>query len=140
MKLLKYLGVSTLIFLFLSCNKNLKIVDYVDFKKSFELVNIKGLEKGFTGKKNKIFKGSEIHNRLIEWIKRNEENWYSTDVSYQGSVYVIQNDFKLIYLNTSKEVVISYENLNGEMKQYVKEIEKGDLNFLYMERENMKVE
>lgn len=133
MKKLKHLGLYTLILLCLSCTENLKLTDYVDSKQSFELVDIRKVEKNLTGKKKEISKGSEVHNKLIEWIKNNRDDWKSTPVSYIASISVTQNDFKLIYLNDSESVVVSYKNLKGEMKQYVKGVEKGDLNFLYLD-------
>jgi len=78
-----------------------------------------------------IHAGSFKHFRLIQFFHDNKKDWKSSRASYIGEVYVDQEDFQLIYSRGSDYVVIAYDDLEGDRRQYQKNIQKGELDFLF---------
>lgn len=74
---------------------------------------------------------SEKWKGLIEWGNNNKEGWTKSPASYIGNAYLTQGDLRLIHTKDSKGVVIGFVDKDGNPKQFMKKIEKGELSFLY---------
>lgn len=94
--------------------------------------NTTNIETGLTESKSEMLEvNSEKWKKLIDWGNNNRESWTSSTASHIGDIYVLQGDFRLIYTRDSKGVVIAFTDKEGNPKQYMNVIEKGELSFLY---------
>jgi len=128
----KYLILILSVIFFTGCSTDLELENYIDKSSPFQLtINQTNLSTGLTtGKTEDLDVNSVKWRKLIRWIDNNKEAWKATIASHIGDVYVNQGDFRLIYSKGSKGVVIGFIDKQGNVKQYTKEIRKGDLDFL----------
>lgn len=119
--------------IFSSCSTDVELEDYLDTSAPFTLtINKTNSETRLTEIKSETLEvNSEKWKKLIDWGKINKEGWTSSPASHIGDIYVSQGDFILIYTKGSKGVVIAFKDKEGNPKQFMNEIEKGELNFLY---------
>lgn len=115
-----------------SCQTDLDMKDIIDQNSSFTLI-IRTVDKE-TGLSKTETEEIEVNsvkwNKLIDFAKNNIDHWQSSPASYIGNIYVTQNDFRLIYTKGTTGTVITFMDKEGEPKQYIKKIEKGELDFL----------
>ena len=126
-------GLLILTLILLSCSTNVKLEDYLDMSAPFNLtINTTNSETGLTDSNSKTLEvNSEKWKKLIDWGKNNNYGWTSSLASHIGDIYASQGDFRLIHTKDSKGVVIAFTDKEGNPKQYMNVIEKGELNFLY---------
>jgi hypothetical protein len=115
-----------------SCQSDLDIKDIIDQEANLLLTTSSvDSETSFsTNETEEIKVNSEKWNKLLSFAESNMDGWRSSPASYLGNIYVLQDDFRLIYTKGSEGVVISFMDKNAEPKQYVKKIDKGELDFL----------
>ena len=115
-----------------SCQTDLELNDVIDQKTSFTLIiTTVDPETGLSSNETEeIEVNSEKWIKLIDFAKNNLDNWQSSPASYIGDTYVTQGDFRLIHTKGSNGVVIAFTDQEGNPKQYTKEIDKGELDFL----------
>ena len=128
----KYLIILLLTFVFIGCSTEIELKDYINISAPFQLtINHEDSISGLTSSKTIVLiENSEKWKKLIEWVENNKKGWHYSPVSYIADIYVIQGDFKLLYLRNSSGVVISFIDNQGNSRQYEKTIIKGNLDFL----------
>jgi len=133
MKKIINFGFLILILIVSSCSTDIKLENYINKTEPFVLIiNTTNSETKLTESKSAILElNSEKWKKLIDWVNKNQEGWISSPASYNGDIYVTQNDFKLTHSMESKGVVIAFKDKDGNPKQYMNDIEKGELDFLY---------
>lgn len=116
----------------ISCQKDIDINDCIDQNAEFDLsIRTVDTDTGFsTSQSEKIKVESEKWIKLINFAKNNLNGWQSSPASHIGDVYVSQGSFKLTYTKGSSGVVISFNDKDNNPKQYIKKINKGELDFL----------
>ena len=126
-------GLLILTLILLSCSTDVELEDYLDMSAPFNLtINTTNSETGLTDSNSETLEvNSEKWKKLIDWGKNNKKGWTSSPASHIGDTYISQGDFSLIYTKDSKGVVIAFIDKEGNPKQYINIIEKGDLNFIY---------
>lgn len=126
-------GFLGLLIILSSCYTEIELEDYLDMSEPFILTsNTTNIETGLTESKSEMLEvNSEKWKKLIDWGNNNRESWTSSTASHIGDIYVLQGDFRLIYTRDSKGVVIAFTDKEGNPKQYMNVIEKGELSFLY---------
>jgi hypothetical protein len=129
--LLKYFGLPGLILLLVSCHSSVNLSDYVDKTAPFALtINRLGESAGLTkSDKVEIKVNSDKYKKLIAWIEKSSDNWSSSPASYITEVGISQDNFHLIYYHKGS-VVLSFIDNDHEARQYVREIQAGELDFL----------
>jgi hypothetical protein len=127
------IGFLGLLLILSSCATDIKLDDYINMSAPFILTsNTTNSETGLTESTSETLEvNSEKWKKLIDWGKNNREGWTSSLASHIGNIYVMQGDFRLIHTRDSKGVVIAFTNKEGNPKQYMNVIEKGELSFLY---------
>ncbi len=127
-----YLILILLAFVFTGCSTNFELEKYIDNSASFQLtINKINLKTGLTTKTTEDLDVNSIKwNKIIEWAGKNKEDWQFSIASHIGDVYINQGDFRLIYSEGSKGIVVEFIDKQGEIKQYIKEIVKGELDFM----------
>lgn len=115
-----------------SCQTNLELNDVIDQKSPFNLtIRTVDPETGLSSNETEeIEVNSEKWIKLVDFAKNNMDGWQSTPASYIGDIYVSQGDFRLTHTNGSNGLVIAFTDKEGNPKQYTKEIDKGELDFL----------
>ena len=126
-------GVLILTLILSSCSTGVELENYLDMSAPFNLIiNTTNSETGLTDSNSETLEvNSEKWKKLIDWGKNNKYGWTSSLASHIGDIYVSQGDFRLIHTKGSKGVVIAFTDKEGNPKQYMNVIEKGELNFLY---------
>ena len=126
-------GFLGLLLILSSCSTDIELEDYLDMSAPFILTsNTTNIETGLTECKSEMLEvNSEKWKKLIYWGNMNREGWTPSPASHIGDVYVLQGDFRLIHTRDSKGVVIAFTDKEGNPKQYMNVIEKGELSFLY---------
>jgi len=116
-----------------SCSTDLELDNYIDMSAPFTLtINTTNSETGLTESKSTTLEvNSEKWKNLVDWGNNIKDGWTPSPASHIGDVYVVQSDFGLIHTKNSKGVVITFTDKEGNPKQYVNVIEKGELSFLY---------
>ena len=126
--------ISSLLFitLMISCQTDLEVDTLVDQKSDFTL-RIRTTDPD-TGLSSDSLDMIEVHsekwNKLMKFIKNNQEGWHASYASYVGDLYIHQKDFNLIHTIGEEGVVINFIDQNGKSRQYSKTIESGELEFL----------
>lgn len=117
---------------FTSCQTDLDINDVIDQKSAFTLTfRTVDSDTGLSSNETEEIKvNSEKWTKLVDFAKNNMDGWQSIPASYIGDIYVSQGDFRLIHTKGSNGVVIEFTDKKGNPKQYSKEIDKGELDFL----------
>ncbi len=115
-----------------SCQTDLDLNDVIDQNSSFILtIRTVDSEIGLSSNETEEIKvNTKKWNKLVDFAKKNMDGWESSPASYIGDVYVIQNDFRLIYSKGKIGVVIAFTDKEGEPKQFTKKTTKGELDFL----------
>lgn len=115
-----------------SCETDLELNDVIDHKSSFTFtIRTVDPESGLSSNETEEIKAnSKKWIKLVLFLKENTDDWQSSPASYIGDIYVSQGDFRLIHTNGSNGVVIVFKDKEGNPKQYTKEIDKGELDFL----------
>lgn len=81
-------------------------------------------------KYEELFTGSAKYTRLFQWIHENLTGWKKTPVSFNGNIALTQGDFRLIHTMNTNGVMIGFKDKDGNPRQYIKEIKRGELDFL----------
>lgn len=115
-----------------SCLSDLDLDDVVDQKSSFTLtIRTVDPETGFSLNDTEVIEvNSEKWKNLVDFAKNNMNGWQSSPASHIGDIYVSQGAFRMIHTKGSDGVVIAFTDKEGNPKQYTKEIDKGELDFL----------
>jgi len=128
-KLIRYFGL-LLLFFTISCGQTLEFDEILKDEKQFELkVNPNGnivLDSALT---KRIDADSEIILNFKTWLRNNPDNWESSIASWATpNISLTSNDFRLLILKDF--VVVGFTDRSGKKRQYMKDIEKSDFNFL----------
>lgn len=117
---------------FTGCQTDLDFNDVIDQKSSFILtIRTVDPETELSSNETEEIKvNSDKWIMLVDFAKNNMEGWQSSPVTYIGDIYVLQGDFRLIHTKGSNGIVIAFTDKEGNPKQYTKEIDKGELDFL----------
>lgn len=118
--------------LFVSCSQRININEYIDESEPMELViKTKGNAIGQQLIRREVIQVNSPKQRMIlDWTNRNSKNWHTSPASYSLNVLVGQGNFRLLYNIGSDFVVIAFNNSSNQVMQYIKDIEKGELDFL----------
>ena len=128
-KMIRNIGFLLLIFT-ISCGHNLDFEEILKNEKQFELkFNPSGdinLDSSLT---TKINADSKIIDSLKTWFKNNPDGWESSIASWATSdIFLTSNDFRLLIFKDF--VVVGFADKSGKQKQYTKEADKSEFNFL----------
>jgi len=115
-----------------SCQNNLELNDLIDLKSSFTLtLTTNNPETGLSSIESEEIKvNSEKWIKIVDFVRNNLEDLQPSPASYLGDIVISQGDFRLIYLKDSNGIVFVFADKKGKLKQYTKNIENGELNFL----------
>jgi hypothetical protein len=118
--------------LFLSCSQRININEYIDESEPMELVvKTNGNSMGQQLIRRELIQVNSLQQRMIlDWTNGNSTNWHTTPASYSLNVFVGQGNFRLLYNIGSDFVIIGFNNKSNQTMQYIKNIEKGELDFL----------
>jgi alpha-tubulin suppressor-like RCC1 family protein len=109
-----------------SCSHNLDVNEIL--YKENEL----HLRVGFTLDSTKfitISKDSKKFNELTDWFAKNSEGWKSSPASWATpDIFLWGDDFRLLVF--SDGAVIGFTDGKGKQKQYTKQVNKSEFNFL----------
>ncbi|WP_306639818.1 hypothetical protein [Sanyastnella coralliicola] len=127
------LALLKLTLIFSSCSSDVELEDYLDLSVAFNLtINTIDSESGLTESQSETLEvNSEKWSKLIEWAENNKKGWSSSPATHIGDVYISQGGFRLIHTKGSTGVTIAFNDKEGNPKQYVNVVEKGELNFLF---------
>jgi hypothetical protein len=128
-KLIRYFGF-LLLFFTISCGQTLEFDEILKDEKQFELkVNPNGnivLDSALT---KRIDADSEIILNFRTWLRNNPDNWESSVASWATSdISLISNDFRFLIFKDF--VVVGFVDKTGKHKQYAKDADKSEFNFL----------
>jgi hypothetical protein len=114
------------------CQTDLPLNDIIDQNSPFSLtIWTVDPETGYrTNHIQEIEVNSEKWIKLVDFLKNNMDGLDPTLASTIGDINVSQGDFRLIYTQGWFAVVVSFTDEDGDPKNYIKEIEKGKLDFL----------
>jgi len=133
-KMIKYIGF-LLLFFTISCGQTLEFDEILKIEKEFELkVNPNGnivLDSALT---KRIDADSEIIFNLKTWLRNNPDNWESSIASWATpDISLISNDFRLLIFKDF--VVVGFTDKTGKQKQYTKDADKSEFNFMTLKNE-----
>jgi hypothetical protein len=128
-KMIKNIGFLLLIFT-ISCGQNLNFEEILKNEKQFELkINPNGnlsLDSSLT---TKIDADSKIIANLKTWFKNNPDNWESSIASWATpDIFLTSNEFRLLIFKDF--VVVGFADKSGKQRQYTKDADKSEFNFL----------
>lgn len=128
-KMIRNIGFLLLIFT-ISCGQNLDFEEILKNEKQFELkFNPSGdinLDSSLTTKLNA---DSKIIDSLKIWFKNNQDGWESSIASWATpDISLTSDDFRLLIFKDG--VVVGFADKSGKQKQYTKEADKSEFNFL----------
>jgi hypothetical protein len=116
----------------MSCQTDLDINSVIDQKTPFTLtIRTVDTTTGLSSTESEVIKvHSAKWNMFVDFAKSNMNGWKSSPASYIGDIFVSQGDFRMIYSQGWNGVVIAFTDKEGNSKQYTKEIDKEELDFL----------
>ncbi len=128
-KMIKNIGFLLLIFT-ISCGQNLDFEEILKNEKRFELkINPNGNLVLDSSSVTKINADSKIIDKLKNWFKNNPAGWESSIASWATpDISLIGSDFRLLIFKDF--VVVGFADKSGKQKQYTKEVDKSEFNFL----------
>lgn len=128
-KMIRIIGLSLLIFI-ISCGQNIDFEEVLKNEKQFELkINLNGSLSLDSSLTTKIGADSKKIADLKDWLKNNPDNWESSVASWATPDFSLTgNDFRLLIFKDF--VVVGYADESGNQKQYTKDINISDFNFL----------
>jgi hypothetical protein len=133
-KMIKNIGFLLLIFT-ISCGQNLDFEEILKNENQFELkVYPNGnlsLDSSLT---TKINADSKIIANLKTWFKNNPDNWKSSIASWATpDILLTSDDFRFIIFKDF--VVVGFADKSGKQKQYTKDTDESEFNFLIEKNE-----
>ena len=119
--------------MFSNCSSDIKLENYINKTEPLVLIiNTTNSDTKLTETKSvKLEVNSDKWKKLVDWGNNNQEGWTSSPASHIGDIYVSQGDFRLTHSIDSKGIVIAFKDKDGNPKQYINDVKKGELNFLY---------
>ena len=128
-KMIKNIGFLLIIFT-ISCGQNLDFEEILKNKKQFELkVNPNGNLNLDSSLIKKINTDSKIITNLKTWLKNNPDNWENSIASWATcEILLTSDDFRLLIFKDF--VVVGFEDKSGKQRQFTKEANKSEFNFL----------
>jgi len=133
-KMIKNIGFLLLIFT-ISCGQNIDFEEILKNEKQFELnINPNGNLYLDSSSVTKINADSKIIDKLKNWFKNNPAGWKSSIASWATpDISLIGSDFSLLIFKDF--VVVGFADKSGKQKQYTKEADKSEFNFLTGKKE-----
>ena len=78
--------------------------------------------------------GDSLHGRLMTWLDEHKDGWAKAPHNtHAGLLILSQDDFRLLYYRDDDKVVLAHDDAEGEMVQYIQEVDANGLLFLVEE-------
>lgn len=117
-----------------SCTKTIDLSKLVNSNQPIYLSQIRNdssIDQSLIIFHDSILPNSDRWNKLIAWGEQNHTGWKTDIASRNCGTFLRQNELTMCIGSKSDFVMIQY-NENHKGKQLVKNIEKGSLNFLFV--------
>lgn len=123
------LGLFLLMFV-ISCRQEIKPDDFLNKERDFKLIIHRGIKySSYSSTTEIINKDSEKITKLKDLLTSNLNGWKSSIDSWATpDISLIGNDFRLLIFE--KFVVIGFKDKTGKPKQYTKQIDESNFDFL----------
>jgi hypothetical protein len=114
----------------ISCGQDINPEEIFKKEIEFKLTILSKINNSFdTLTFKRIPRDSEIIVKLKDWLTKNPDGWKSSIASWATSeISLTGNDFRLLIFDHG--IVIGFTDKNGKARQYTKQVEKKEFNFL----------
>jgi len=119
-----------LLFFMFSCGKNINIDDILKNENNFKLtIYLSNKYNSDSTIIKTINKNSKKISKLKEWITNNPDGWQSSNYSWATpDISLIGNNFRLLIFTDF--IVIGFVDKKWKQKQYTKQVNKLELDFI----------
>ena len=113
----------------ISCTQKFDITDHFDPALPFEIIDQQHPSGVLS--ETVIQAYAPKHTQLVSWLASNKHDWRKAPHNtHAGLIIVGQEDFRILFYRDDDKVVVAYDNKEGVMQQYIRNMDSNELRFL----------
>ena len=112
-----------------SCTKKFDITDHFDPTLPFEIIDQQHPSGVLS--ETKMQANDPKHIQLVSWLETDKHDWRKAPHNtHAGLIIVHQDDFRILFYRDNDMVVVGYDDEEGDMQQYIRDMDSNELRFL----------